>query len=157
MLKRKRTRRRMVGLTNFFNLEGNQTVIHVDVASCLNHLGHVLVVEPQNRLITFLLVLIIQCDLDSFAFLQLNLSGATLDQNTSVWFSGENYFYIYAANRATETHSLDKPGPDLWSLRVQSDGHWSVFNGSRPKALGSLADVLDGLSMVLYEAGQSLQ
>lgn len=53
----------------------------------------------------------------------------------------------------TRTHALDESGPDFWSLSVQSDGHWSVVNRSRPKTLGCITDILDGLSMVLYDVG----
>lgn len=67
-------------LTNFFNLQGNQTVINVDVASGLHNLGDVLVVEPQNFLIAILHELVIQCELDGFALLELNLSCATLNK-----------------------------------------------------------------------------
>lgn len=49
------------------------------------------------------------------------------------------------------THALDKSGPDFWSLGVQSDGNWPVLIRSLPKALSCLADILDGLSMVLHE------
>lgn len=70
----------MVMLTNFFNLEGNQTIINIDVTSHLHDLGDVLVVEPQNLLVTFLLVLVVECDLDGFTLLQLNLSSATLNR-----------------------------------------------------------------------------
>lgn len=41
-------------LTNFFDLKGNQTIINIDVASDLHNLGDVLVVKPQNFLITLL-------------------------------------------------------------------------------------------------------
>lgn len=51
------------------------------------------------------------------------------------------------------THALDKSGPDFWSLGVQSDGNWSVLNRSLPEALSCLTDILDGLSMVLYDVG----
>ena len=67
-------------LTNFFDLEGNQAVINVDVAASLQHLGDVLVVEPKNFLITIILVLVIKCELDGFTLLQLNLSCATLNK-----------------------------------------------------------------------------
>lgn len=66
-------------LTNFFNHEGNQTIINVDVASSLHDLGDVLVVEPQNFLITFLHVLVVECELDGFTLLELDLSSATLN------------------------------------------------------------------------------
>lgn len=65
-------------LTNLFNREGNQTIINVDVASGLHNLGDVLVVEPQNFLITFLHVLVIECELDCVTLLELNLSSAAL-------------------------------------------------------------------------------
>lgn len=55
--------------TNVFNLEGNQTIINIDVASCLHNLSDVLVVEPQNFLITFLFVLVVKRDLDGFTLL----------------------------------------------------------------------------------------
>lgn len=67
-------------LTNFFNLEGNQTIINIDVTSCLHDLDDVLVVKPQNFLITFLLVLVVKRDLDGFTLLQLNLCSATLNK-----------------------------------------------------------------------------
>lgn len=65
-------------LTNFFNLEGNQTIINIDVASNLHNLGDVFVVQPQSFLITVLFVLVVECDLNGFALFQLNFSGATL-------------------------------------------------------------------------------
>lgn len=67
-------------LTNFLNLEGNQTIINVDVASGLHNLGDVLVVEPQNFLIALLHPLVVQCELDGFTLLELDLSGATLNE-----------------------------------------------------------------------------
>lgn len=67
-------------LTNFFNLEGNQTIINVDVASGLHNLGDVVVVEPQNFLVTFLLVLVVQCDLNGLTLLELNLSSTALNK-----------------------------------------------------------------------------
>ena len=48
------------------------------------------------------------------------------------------------------THALDKSSPDFWSLGVQSDGHWFVVYSARPKALSCITDILDRLSMVLY-------
>lgn len=66
-------------LTNVFDLEGNQTIINVDVASHLHNLGDVFVVKPKHLLVTFLHVLVIKCELDGFSLLQLNLSGATLN------------------------------------------------------------------------------
>lgn len=68
-------------LTNFFDTEGNQTIINVDVASGLHNLGDVLVVEPQNFLITFLHVLVIERELDGLTLLELNLSSATLKRS----------------------------------------------------------------------------
>lgn len=65
-------------LTDFFNLEGNQTVININVASNLHNLSDVFVVQPQNFLITVVFVLVIERDLDGFTLFQLNLSGATL-------------------------------------------------------------------------------
>lgn len=47
-------------LTNFFNCEGNQTIINVDVASFLHNLGDVLVVQPQNLLVAILHVLVVE-------------------------------------------------------------------------------------------------
>lgn len=67
-------------LTNFFDQKGNQTIVNVDVASGLHNIGDVLVVEPQNFLITFVHVLIIECDLDGITLLELNLSSATLNK-----------------------------------------------------------------------------
>lgn len=67
-------------LTDIFNLEGNQTIVNVDVASGLHNLGDVLVVEPQNFLITSIHVLIIKCELDGFTLPELNLSSATLNK-----------------------------------------------------------------------------
>ncbi len=68
-------------LTNFFDAEGNQTIINVDVASGLHDLSDVLVVEPQNFLVTFLHVLVIECELDGLTLLELNLSSATLNES----------------------------------------------------------------------------
>lgn len=65
-------------LTDFFNLEGNQTVININVASNLHNLSDVFVVQPQNFLITVVCVLVIERDLDGFTLFQLNLSSATL-------------------------------------------------------------------------------
>jgi len=50
------------------------------VASSLHNLGHVFVVKPQNFLITLLLELVVQCDLDGFPLLELYLSGAALNK-----------------------------------------------------------------------------
>lgn len=52
------------------------------------------------------------------------------------------------------TYSLDEPGPDFWSLGIQGNGHRPVVHGSRAEALGGLADILDGLSVVLSERGK---
>lgn len=138
--------------TNVFNLEGNQTIINIDMASCLHNLGDVLVVEPQNFLITFLFVLVVKCDLDGFTLLQLNLRSATLNKTRRKLIDSDAkiilYHYLYS--NLTTTHALDESGPDFWSLSVQSDGHWSVVSRPRPKTLGSLTDIFDGLSMVLY-------
>lgn len=78
----KRKETNMCMLTNFCNLEGNQAIVNIDMKSCLHNFGDILVVEPQNTLITFLLVFVVKCDLDGFTFLQLNLSGATLNNNS---------------------------------------------------------------------------
>ena len=67
------------GMTNFFDLEGHQTIIKVDVVSHLQNLGDVFVVKPQHLLVTFLHILVVECELDGFTLLQLNLSGATLN------------------------------------------------------------------------------
>jgi len=69
-------------LTNFFNHEGNQTVVNVDVASNLHNLGDVLVVEPQNFLVTILHEIVVECELDGFILLELNLSSATLKRES---------------------------------------------------------------------------
>lgn len=82
-------------LTNFLNLQGNQTIINVDVAAGLHNLGDVLVVEPQDFLITFVLVLVVKCELDGFTPLELNLSGATLNKTKEkelVHFQDESHF-----------------------------------------------------------------
>lgn len=65
-------------LTNFFDREGDQTIVNIHVASHLHHLGDVLVVEPQDLLVTLLHVLVIQRDLDGLSLLEFNLSSATL-------------------------------------------------------------------------------
>lgn len=141
--------------TNVFNLEGYQTIININVASCLDNLGDILVVEPQNFLITFLFELIVKCDLDGFTLLQLNLGGATLNKNRRKLIDSEDKItlYNYLYSNLTTTHSLDESGPDFWSLSVQSDGHWSVVNRSRSKTLSCLTDIFDGLSMVLFDVG----
>lgn len=64
--------------TDFLDREGDQTVIHVDVVSGLHNLGDILVVKPQGFLVTFFHVLVVQCELDHFSLLELNLSCATL-------------------------------------------------------------------------------
>lgn len=64
--------------TDFLDREGDQTVIHIDVASSLHNFGDILVVKPQDFLITFFHVLVVQCELDHFPPLELNLSCATL-------------------------------------------------------------------------------
>lgn len=136
------------------------------MASNLHNLGDVLVVKPQNFLITLLHELVVKCELDGFTLLQLNLSGATLNQTrtervNSHILAGNLNTIICAINQTglplslcdfAGTHALDKSGPDFWSLGVQSDGHWSVVHRSWSKALSGSADVLDGLSMVLYGA-----
>lgn len=73
-------------LTDFFDREGDQTVINIHVASNLHNLCDILVVEPQNLLVTLLHVLVIQRDLDRLTLLELNLSGTTL------WAEGETPF-----------------------------------------------------------------
>lgn len=65
-------------LTNFFDREGDQTVVNIHVASNLHNLGDVLVVEPQDLLVTLLHVLVIQSDLDRLPLLEFNLSSTTL-------------------------------------------------------------------------------
>lgn len=67
-------------LTDFFDHQRNQTIIHVDVGSSLHNLGYVLVVEPQNFLITFIHVLVVESELDGLTLLQLNFSCATLNR-----------------------------------------------------------------------------
>lgn len=74
----RRTDKFVRALTDFFNLEGNQTVININVASNLHNLSDVFVVQPQNFLITVVCVLVIERDLDGFTLFQLNLSSATL-------------------------------------------------------------------------------
>lgn len=64
--------------TNFFDLQGNETVIDVDVASDLDNLGDVFVVEPEDLLVTVVFEPVVKRELDGFTFLQLDLSGATL-------------------------------------------------------------------------------
>lgn len=48
------------------------------MAPDLHDLGDVLVVEPQNGLVTLLHVLVIQRDLDGLALLEFNLSSTAL-------------------------------------------------------------------------------
>lgn len=48
------------------------------MAPDLHNLGDVLVVEPQDLLVTLLHVLVVQRDLDGLALLEFNLSSATL-------------------------------------------------------------------------------
>lgn len=48
------------------------------MAPDLHDLGDVLVVEPQNVLVTLLHVLVIQRDLDGLALLEFNLSSTAL-------------------------------------------------------------------------------
>ena len=71
-------------LTNFFNLEGNQTIINIDMASNLHNLGDVFVVKPKMVFITVLHVLVVKCDLDGVTLMELNLSGATLNETIKV-------------------------------------------------------------------------
>lgn len=66
-------------LTNFLNLKGHETIINEDMASDLQDLGDVLVVEPQDFFVTVVFVLVVQGKLDSITLLQLNLSCATLN------------------------------------------------------------------------------
>lgn len=84
-------------LTNFFDREGNQAVINIDVASSLNNLSDVLVVKPQNFLITFVHVLVIQCDLDFLSLLEFNLSSATLrpQRRSFDHFACDRNLYIF--------------------------------------------------------------
>ena len=65
---------------DFFDLQGNQTIVNVDVASNLHNLGDVLVVKPQNFLIAVVNVLVVEGELDGLTLLQLDLSGATLNK-----------------------------------------------------------------------------
>ena len=67
-------------LTDFFDLQGNQTIVNVDVASSLHNLGDVLVVEPQKFLIAVVHVPFVEGELDGLTLLQLDLSGATLNK-----------------------------------------------------------------------------
>lgn len=76
-------------LTNFFDREGDQTIINIHVASNLHNLCDVLVVEPQNLLVTLLHVLVIQRELDGLALLELNLSGTTLREGQTPFTSEE--------------------------------------------------------------------
>lgn len=134
-------------LTNLFNREGNQTIINVDVASGLHNLGDVLVVEPQNFLITFLHVLVIERELDCVTLLELNLSSAALTPGRESLFilrmktAARNLHIIilfkkglcrphWSLPNLARTHSLDESSPDFWSLGVQSDGDWSVVSRS---------------------------
>lgn len=64
--------------TDFLDHKGDQTVIHIDVAASLHNFGDVFVVKPQDFLITFFHVLIVQRELDHFSLLELNLGCATL-------------------------------------------------------------------------------
>ena len=48
------------------------------------------------------------------------------------------------------TYASDESSPDLGTLCVQGDANGSVVDAARTKALRCLADVLDGLTMVLY-------
>lgn len=65
--------------TDFFDREGDQTIVDVDMASRLHNLGDILVVEPQDFLVTFFHVLVIERELDCFPLLELDLSSATLN------------------------------------------------------------------------------
>ena len=47
------------------------------------------------------------------------------------------------------THSFDQSGPDLWPLGVQGDAHGPVVDAAGLKALTGLANILDGLAVVL--------
>ena len=47
------------------------------------------------------------------------------------------------------THSFDQSGPDLGPLGVKGDAHWPVVDAAGLKALTGLADILDGLRVVL--------
>lgn len=76
-------------LTNFFDREGDQTIVNVHVASDLHNLCDVLVVQPQGLLVTLLHVLVIQRELDGLALLELNLSRTTLREGETPFTSEE--------------------------------------------------------------------
>lgn len=81
--------------TDFFDREGDQTIVDVDMASGLHNLGDVLVVEPQDFLITFLHVLVIERELDCFPLLELDLSSATLNAKKRGGF----FFFFFGHHR----------------------------------------------------------
>lgn len=126
------------------------------MAPDLHHLGDVLVVEPQDLLVTLVHVLVIQRDLDGLALLEFNLSGTTLEQKKSLFRSKKKTRSSFPGDSLgpPRTYALDEPSSDFWSFGIQGDGHRSVFHRSRPKTLCCLTDILDGLSVVLLEEGQ---
>lgn len=64
--------------TFLLHQQRDKPIVHVDLAAHFHHLANVLVVQPQDVLITFFHVGIVQGDLESGSFLQLHLCGATL-------------------------------------------------------------------------------
>lgn len=102
------------------------------MAPDLHNLGDVLVVEPQDLLVTLLHVLVVQRDLDGLALLEFNLSSATLRaEEMSLWKCKETRSNLSGDFLGPlRTYSLDEPSSDFWSLGIQSDGHRSVVHRS---------------------------
>ena len=65
-------------LTNLLDLQGNETIVNVDLAANFHYFGDVLVVEPEDLLTAVLHGTVIQGNLDHVALLQLHLSCAAL-------------------------------------------------------------------------------
>lgn len=65
-------------LTYFFDLQGYESIIDVDLASNFHHSGDVLVVQPEGLLAAFLNVSVVQGDFNHVALLQFHLSRTAL-------------------------------------------------------------------------------
>lgn len=65
-------------LTNFLDLQRHESIINVDLAPKLHHLGNILIVKPEDLVAAVVLVSIVQGNLDHVALFQLHLSCAAL-------------------------------------------------------------------------------
>lgn len=82
-------------LAYFFDLQGDEAVVDVDLAADIHHFGDVLVVQPEDLLAAFFDVSVVQGDFNHVALLQLHLSCTALSKDcVRRWFFVCIFFFL---------------------------------------------------------------